>query len=195
MQGNGKWQCNDNAAHRYTYGTHIVQKLTSCLFVYQCVYTCRCVSVNGNTNPIGFCSSFYSSKDGYVNGSEISGLQTALQTINNMFQDDIDNPCVPLMLQYLCHYYFPVCKLTTGEIIPVCRNSCALLENNKNCSELRKIANSELEVKNIVLPSDSCLQTYHSYANYSVLSEDCLLIEGQFAVLATILYIGYLCVK
>ena len=92
--------------YRYTYGTHIVQKLTSCLYVYQCVYTCRCVSVNGNTNPIGFCSSFYSSKDGYVNGSEINGLQTALQAINNMFQDDIDNPCVPLMLQYLCHYYF-----------------------------------------------------------------------------------------
>ena len=86
---------------------------------------------------------------------------------------------------------FPVCNLTTGEITLVCRNSCALLENSKNCSELRKIANSELEVKNIVSPGDSCIETYHSYANSPVVSEDCLLIEGRFAVLATVLYIGY----
>ena len=147
------------------------------------VYIYRCVPVNGSSNTIGFCRSFYGLEDGYVDGSELSGLRTTLLAINDIFQNDTDNPCVPLMLQYLCHYYFPVCNQTTGEITPVCGSSCALLASTEDCPELREIANSELERNNVVPPDDSCAQTYRSYVNPPVVSDRCLSIEGQFVVL------------
>ena len=147
------------------------------------MYIYRCVPVNGSSNTIGFCRSYYSSEDGYFNGSKISGLQTTLQAINDTFQNDTDNPCVPLMLQYLCYYYFPVCNLTTDEITPVCGSSCTLLANTEDCPELREIANSELERNNVVPPDDSCVQTHRSYVIPPIMSDSCLSIEGQLIVL------------
>ena len=142
--------------------------------------------VNGSSNTIGFCRSYYSSEDRYFSGSILSGLQTALQASNDTFQNDTDNPCVPLMLQYLCYYYFPVCNLTTDEIIPVCRSSCTLLANTEDCPELREIAISESERNNVAPPDDSCAQTHRSYVNPPVMSDSCLSIEGQFIVLVTL---------
>ena len=139
--------------------------------------------VNGSSDTIGFCRRYYSSEDGYFSGSTLSGLQTTLQAINDTFQNDTDNPCVPLMLQYLCFYYFPVCNLTTDEIIPVCGSSCILLANTEDCPELREIANSELERNNIAPPDDSCAYTHRSYVILPVISDSCLSIEGQFIVL------------
>ena len=101
----------------------------------------------------------------------------ALLRISRIFQSE-SNPCVDLMENYLCHYYFPLCNLTTGETTLVCNSSCALLVNNENCSDLRTIANEELEDDDIVPPDDVCLQTHSSYINPPVLSGNCLSIEG-----------------
>ena len=141
------------------------------------LFICRCMPVNGSTNTIGLCGSHYSSEDEYFNDSEISGLQTALQTINDTFQNNNNNSCVSLMIEYLCHYYFPPCDPVSGEIIPVC-SSCALLANNENCYELREIANNELEIENVIPPDDGCIQTYHSYVNPPAVSDSCSSIEG-----------------
>ena len=104
----------------------------------------------------------------------------ALLRISRTFQNESNNlnPCVDLMENYLCHYYFPLCNLTTGETTLVCNSSCALLVNNVNCSDLRTIANEELEEDDIVPPDDVCLQTHSSYINPPVLSGNCLSIEG-----------------
>ena len=134
--------------------------------------------VNGSINTIGLYGDYYSSEDGYYNESKISGLQTVLQAINDTFQNDTNNPCVPLMIEYLCHYYFPPCDIVSGEIIPVCRSSCALLANNENCYELRETANNEFEINNVAPPDDSCIQTYHSYVDPPAVSDNCSSIEG-----------------
>ena len=87
------------------------------------------------------------------------------------------------MENYLCHYYFPLCNQTTGEITPVCRSSCALLANNEDCSELVEITNEELvEITNEELSQvdsiGNCLQTYRNYSGVPAVSENCLSIEG-----------------
>ena len=144
--------------------------------------TCRCVSPNNTdaTDFVSLCERYYSHKDGYYCGSEITGLQEALHTINVTFQSELeDNSCIELMENYLCHYYFPSCNVTTGEIIPVCNSSCALLLNNQDCAELREIANEQLKQRNVAPPGDKCLQTHSMYVNSSAVSKNnCLSIES-----------------
>ena len=123
------------------------------------------------------CEKYYSGSDGYINGSEISGLQEAMQRISDTLQNESDNTCIELMESYLCHYYFPLCNLTTGEITGVCQSSCHLLINNEDCSELVKITNMQLQQYNIT-PHHECLQTHRMFINPPALSENCLSIEG-----------------
>ena len=132
-----------------------------------------------DTDFVELCRPYYNPESGYFSsGSEISGLRMALPSINDLFQDDRNlNPCVDLMLNYLCLYYFPSCDLTTEEITPVCDSSCALIANNENCSELREIANGQLKRYNVT-PSSDCRQTYSIYVNPPAVSENCLSIIG-----------------
>ena len=140
----------------------------------------RCVLSNSTTDTefVGFCTPYYSPGNGHFSGSEISGLQMALSEINRMFQDEHNlSSCMDLMLNYLCHYYFPSCNLTTDEITPVCESSCALLANNENCSKLREIVDEQLEHYNVT-PSSGCLQTYNMYVDPPAVSQNCLSIIG-----------------
>jgi len=104
----------------------------------------------------------------------------ALNRVNNIFQSDSNNlnPCLDLMEQYLCYYYFPLCNVMTGEIIPVCSSSCALLRNNEDCSDLLEIANEEFEQDNISPPGDMCILTYRNFVNTPRISTNCTSIEG-----------------
>ena len=141
---------------------------------------CRCVSLNSTSTDLpGFCRKYYNDSEHYINGSIESGLQVVLNEINDMFQSDSYNlnPCVELMENYLCHYYFPLCNQTTGEITPVCRSSCALLANNEDCSELMmEITNEKLNQFDSI---GNCLQTFRIYENASAVSENCLSVEGK----------------
>ena len=139
-----------------------------------CDYICvhyRCVSTNNTSTdfPV-FCRRYYNDSEHYINGSIESGLQVQiLGEINGVFQSDSYNlnPCVEVMENYLCHYYFPLCNQTTGEITPVCRSTCGLLANNEDCFELMKITNMKLIHEN------------DSVGNCQALvSENCLSIEG-----------------
>ena len=133
---------------------------------------------NTGTDLPEFCRRYYSDSEHFINGSTNNGLQVRiLSKINNIFQSESNNlnPCVELMENYLCHYYFPLCNQTTGEITPVCRSSCALLANNEDCSELVEITNEELSQVDSI---GNCLQTYHNYSGVPAVSEKCLAIEG-----------------
>ena len=136
--------------------------------------------LTNDTNLPRMCTRHYDGRDGYFSGSVLTDLETTLSRITERFNSEPHNlnPCVELMLNYLCHYYFPLCNQTTGEITPVCSRSCTLLTNNQNCSALREIANEELEQENVLSPGDSCAQTYQSFVNQPPVSENCLAIEG-----------------
>ena len=140
-----------------------------------CVYTHdRCVSPsNTSTDLPEFCKRYYSHDEHIINGNK-TDLQTTLNDISEMFENDY-NPCVELMENYLCHFYFPSCNQTTNEITPVCRSTCALLANNEDCSELMEIVDEEL--KEFDSPVN-CLKTYRNYDSPPVVSENCLSIEG-----------------
>ena len=139
----------------------------------------RCVAPNSTSTDLpGFCRRYYNDSEHFINGSTNSGLPLQiLSKINDIFQSESYNlnPCVELMENYLCHYYFPLCNQTTGEITPVCRSSCALLANNEDCSELMEITNEELSQVDSI---DNCLQTYRNYTSAPTVSEKCLSIEG-----------------
>ena len=125
------------------------------------------------------CARYYDDRNGYFSGSSLSGLPMALTRITDTFDSEHSlNPCLDLMLNYVCHYYFPSCTQAGDEIILVCDRTCALLTNNQNCSVLREIVNDELEQDNILSIGDSCAQMYRSFVNPPPVSENCLAIEG-----------------
>ena len=137
------------------------------------------MSLNNCTSLPEMCTTYYVDGNGYFSGGTLNGLQRAFQRISDMFQNVSDiNQYVELMTSYLCHYYFPSCDQMTGEIIPVCGNSCTLTLNIEDCSALREIVNYELEQDNITLIGDSCSKTHRSFVNPFSLSENCLSIEG-----------------
>ena len=151
------------------------------IYVAICVH-CRCVSpknISISADLPAFCRRYYSDSEHFINGSIESGLQVVLNEINDIFQSDSYNlnPCVELMENYLCHYYFPLCNQTTGEITPVCRSSCALLANSEDCSELMmEITNEKLSQFDAI---GNCLQTFRIYENASTVSKNCLSVEGM----------------
>ena len=126
------------------------------------------------------CTRYYDSAGGYFSGTPLSRLQDAFQGITETFNSEPHNlnPCVDLMLNFICQYYFPSCNQTTGKITPVCNRTCTFFTNNQNCSTLREIANEELELRNILSTGDSCLQTYRPLIDSPPLSENCLAIES-----------------
>ena len=141
----------------------------------------RCVFPNITTDEaFTVCRPYYSPGNGYYSGSQISGLRMALPRIRDAFYDEYNlNPCVDLMENYLCHYYFPQCNLTTGEITPACNSSCALLGITEDCNVLREFSYEELKQNNVSPPDEACSQTYRSFNNdIPPLSGNCLSIEG-----------------
>ena len=143
------------------------------------------MSTNRENDLVRVCRNYYASESGYFNATNKSEIDDALQAVNGRFRNDDnrDNPCVDLMLNYLCHYYFPSCNVATGEITPVCSTSCSLLSNNENCVVLRGIADMRLEEHAVDPPSDSCSVTYLVDDDDDddpppTVSESCLAIEG-----------------
>ena len=136
-------------------------------------------STDSTDEFIPLCTPYYSPENGYYIGSQISGLSAAMLRIRDTFDDEYSqNPCVDVMLRYLCNYYFPSCNLTNDRISPVCDSSCILLRLTEDCPELMEYANWELQQHNITPPDESCNQTYHSYVNPPQMSGDCIAIEG-----------------
>ena len=141
---------------------------------------CRCILPNNSTDEVvTLCRPYYSPGSGYFSGNEIGDVHMNLLHIRDTFNatEYNLNPCVDLMLNYLCHYYFPLCNLTTSEITPVCSSSCVLLLVNQDCATLSGVVNRELG-PDFVLADGSCSQTYYSYDNIPPVSRDCLSIAG-----------------
>ena len=133
-----------------------------------------------STDFPGFCRRYYNDSEHYINGTIESGLQVILSEINGIFQSDSYNLnlCIELMENYLCHYYFPLCNQTTGEITPVCRSSCGLLANNEDCIELMEITNEKLNLSQFDSVGNCLLNQTNHESSPALVSENCLSIEG-----------------
>ena len=141
------------------------------------------LSTDRANDLVRVCRNYYASGSGYFNATNKSEIDDALQAVNRRFRNDDnrDNPCVDLMMNYLCHYYFPSCNVATGEITPVCSTSCSLLSNNENCVVLRGIADMQLGGQAVDPPSHSCSVTYlvdDDDDPLPTVTENCLAIEG-----------------
>jgi len=134
------------------------------------------------------CEEYYdTTSSGYFDGSRISGLEAILdEEITNSIPDDAEF-CVDFVQRFLCYYYFPVCNLTTGAIIPSCSASCNLLTNSQDCRVLIQTATRAIEqrISNVPVedntnnsPGGTCLRTFNaSYTNATTFT-DCIRIEG-----------------
>ena len=125
---------------------------------------------------------FYDSNDAVFNESRIANLQRVLDRIifRTINAETVDNPeCAETVQQYLCHYYFPRCNMTTGEIFPVCDSSCELLMENDDCNDLFMLASQELGRSNLPIPDELCLRTHRSFNIHPpAVSNICTEIEG-----------------
>ena len=154
-------------------------------------FPCRCRANNATTSRSPeLCHEYYT----FGNGGNIAiydraippGITQALHdTLLNISSNTSNYPdhCVQLLGSYLCHYYFPICRVNRNDIEPVCRSSCNLLLNDDNCSDLLMTALDIIAEHNVtLLPDDDlCVMTYRSYNGSGTpgVSSNCRNIEGQ----------------
>ena len=147
------------------------------------MYLCRCVVLRRQARLLPqSCRNveFYDGDDAVFNGSKINDLKRALDNIYNTLTTEYadHSECVESVLKYLCYYYYVMCDVTSDEIMPVCDETCHLLFDNDDCSELLMVASEELELYNIPAPHQSCSQTHRSFVMSPTESHDCVEIEG-----------------
>ena len=114
-------------------------------------------------------------------------LHDALMSINSsasMSNYSAADQCVQLLGHYLCHYYFPLCRVTMigqNEIIPPCSSTCSLLINNEECSDLLMIALNVIENITILPDNDSCIMTHRSFnvSDPPDVSPNCIGLESK----------------
>lgn len=164
-------------------GSEYYQQTMPCL--YGCFVYYRCVKFRGRSTRLlpTSCNEFYDSKDSIFNGSRIRGIKLALDnTFDALNVGSADgSECMKSVQQYFCYYYFPLCKFTAGELIPVCDNSCNMLFNNNDCSNLLMHASRELmrHRRGIPLPDTSCSRTNRRFNPHPSVSVNCTVIKGE----------------
>jgi len=120
------------------------------------------------------CVNYYDQNDGFINGSL---RRTIRRTLDDIKMNLMADPCADMVQQYLCHFYWPVCNLTNGEVIPVCTDSCTSLFNNEECNSILTTAINTLQIRDD-LPSESCYRTTRKLRESHNESTDCISIEG-----------------
>ena len=122
---------------------------------------------------------FYHTDDTVFQGNQNNSLGRAIDgTFDNLNAEFSSNSeCVESVQRYLCYYYFPLCDMTTGDIIPVCDSNCELLLENVACSNVLVVASEGLRTHNVSIPDESCSRTHQPFIN-PVISNDCIEIEG-----------------
>jgi len=124
------------------------------------------------------CMAYYDRNDGFVNGT-LRGM--IRMTLDNIEEDLTGSFCANMVQQYLCHFYWPVCNVTNGEVISVCSDSCNSLFNNECSSALTsaiEILQRNIRDNSLILPPESCNTTTRELMESHIESEDCIVIEG-----------------
>ena len=127
------------------------------------------------------CMTYYDRDDGFVNATLRGALRMAL---DNIAESELrtGSSCVDMVQQYLCHFFWPVCNVTNGEVIPVCSDSCVSLFNNEECfvalTNAIEALQESIRDNSLSLPSESCDTTTRKLMESHIESEDCIEIEG-----------------
>lgn len=114
------------------------------------------------------------------------GIKQALDNVlNNTSGTSEDHaPCVQLIRQYFCDFYFPKCSMDTGVVIPVCIQSCNLLFNNEECRRLLiqaiDMMGQRVPVIRVTPSRSSCKRTYVPIVSTAEppVANSCISIEG-----------------
>jgi len=125
------------------------------------------------------CMGYYDQNDGFINGTLWRMIR---RTFDDIEVDLREEPCADMVQQYLCHFYWPVCDLTNGEVIPVCSDSCTSLFNNEECYSTLTTAigtlQEEIRDDSFSVPSESCNTATRKLMESHIESADCISIEG-----------------
>jgi len=124
------------------------------------------------------CMSYYGQDDGFINGTFGRMVRQTLDDI----EIELTGACTDMVQEYLCFFYWPLCNLTNGQVLPVCSDSCDSLFNNEECSSVLTIATEILEERvrdSIDMPSESCDTTTRELVGPYTESADCVTIEGE----------------
>ena len=172
---------------------YIASYMYICTYIYTLLansfpYSCRANDVRTSVAP-ELCHDYYtfggSSNNAIYDGDLLPGIPQALNvTLMNISSSTPDhlNHCVELLERYLCHYYFPMCRVNRNEIEPVCSSSCNLLLNDDDCSDLLVTALHIIADHNITLSPDDdmCVMTYRPFngSGKPSISSDCRSLEG-----------------
>ena len=122
--------------------------------------------------------------NGNINESRMfPGIKQAIDGLlnNTPSTSESHDSCVQLVRRYFCDYYFPFCDVDTGIITPMCRSTCNILFNNKDCNRLLMEAIIMMEEQRFPPPSEtSCEMTFLTFTDTPDLdvSERCITIEG-----------------
>ena len=157
----------------------------------------RCMMLGPRSVPRS-CARFYDDNSAHYNGSTIYGGIIA-RDLDNLLSDgtsmtsthDVQDLCAELIHNYFCYYYYPLCDIETGEIIPVCTESCNLLYNSDVCSDLLISALSMLRRGRYPVPDedDVCERGFLPFPNTSdpSLVDYCENIEGCYIITVMLL--------
>ena len=134
------------------------------------------------------CATFYNNDDTYINESSMyNAIRRALDQLLNDSSNtsSIQESCQQLVHHYFCYYYFPLCNNDTGNIIPVCGESCNLMYNNEECFNVRLRALSMLRNFRFPVPADDdvCDKTFlpnNTNNSVSPMENNCIRIEGIY---------------
>ncbi|XP_065909293.1 uncharacterized protein [Dysidea avara] len=136
----------------------------------------RCAAVNMGAGQPRSCMDYYDSRnnEGFFNNTHRDMLRRTVDNISDSFRAH-GGQCVNLTLHYLCYYYYPVCDLTTGVVMPSCTSSCNLLVNNQNCSDLLEEARVIINQMSptVPFPEYDCARTYDTNGEPNNISEQC----------------------
>ena len=79
--------------------------------------------------------------------------------LENISSLEIQSPCLSRTKRYFCYLYYPVCSNESGDVVPLCSNSCELLKSDDPvCSELIFNVSSELKEIGLEFPKIECLK-------------------------------------
>ena len=141
----------------------------------------------------GSCEQYYDSdnNEGFFN--DTYKIQRTINNITGSFRAR-GGQCVDLILHYLCYYYYPVCDLATGVVMPSCVSSCNLLVNNEDCSDLLEesiVILNQLS-PSVPAPEYDCALTYDTLGEPIRISEQCKEIDSKYLcqIYIVILYLA-----
>ena len=127
---------------------------------------------------VPFCAELLES-DAYYHKNMLSTSDFNLFDANSLSEEE-DSPCFDLLKRQLCYHYYPVCDQDTGNVVPVCSNTCDVLDRDQSCVELLEIVTSDIEAMGYTIPEMQC--SVVRFSNNTQVTSQCLDINNGMTI-------------